>query len=293
MTTEMNFPGIGVPKQGKVRDIYDLAPYLLIVVTDRISAFDVVMAETIPHKGWVLNQMSALWFKKLTPIIPNHMVTCNPEQYSKVCQPYAKELKDRSMLVKKAKPLPVECVVRGYISGSAWKDYKEGKPTCGITLPPGLVESNKLPEPIFTPTTKAESGHDLPITFKQMADLIGWDLAVEVCDISLRLYLEGAKLAEQADIIIADTKFEFGLLDGELILIDEALTPDSSRFWPLDSYKPGGPQPSFDKQFLRDYLVSINWDQKPPAPALPLEVINQTSTKYIEAYKRLLKVLAD
>lgn len=294
MPTEMNFPEIGVPKQGKVRDIYNLDPYLLIVTTDRISAFDVIMPDPIRYKGWILNQLAALWFQKLAAIIPNHMITCNAEQYPKVCQPYAEELKGRSMLVRKAKPLPVECVIRGYISGSAWKDYKGGKSTCGITLPPELVESDKLSEPIFTPTTKAPDGeHDLPITFDEVSDLIGLPLATLIRDASLRLYTEGAKLALKAGIIIADTKFEFGLDEnGELILIDEVLTPDSSRFWPVVGYQPGKPQPSFDKQYLRDYLVSINWDQKPPAPSLPQEVIDKTSAKYIEAYKRLAKMLA-
>ncbi|MDP2736694.1 MAG: phosphoribosylaminoimidazolesuccinocarboxamide synthase [Candidatus Doudnabacteria bacterium] len=291
MTAEMNFPGIGIPKQGKVRDIYDLGSHLLIVVTDRISAFDVVMAETISGKGWVLNQMSALWFQRLAQIITSHMITCNVADYPEVCQPYAEELKGRSMLVKKAKPLPVECVVRGYISGSGWKSYQETGTVCGITLPTGLVESQKLPGPIFTPTTKAESGHDLPITFMQMVDMIGYELAAKTRDTSLLLYLEGVKLSEQAGIIIADTKFEFGLLDGEFILIDELLTPDSSRFWPKDNYEAGRPQKSFDKQFLRDYLLSIGWDQKPPVPTLPPEVINQTGARYIEAYKRLAPLL--
>jgi len=293
MITETNFSGIGIPRRGKVRDIYDLSPYLLIVATDRISAFDVVMGTPIPFKGETLTGMSKLWFKKTSHIIPNHLLTCNPAKYPEVCRPYTKELAGRSMLVKKAKPLAVECVVRGYLSGSAWKDYKEGKPTCGVNLTPGLKESDKLPTPIFTPTTKAESGHDQPITYAQMTKLLGEVLASEVLDASLLLYIRGATLAERAGIIIADTKFEFGRdEEGNLMLIDELLTPDSSRFWPVDGYKPGGPQPSFDKQFLRDYLISIRWNQKPPAPPLPEEIVDQTARKYAQAYDRLKKVLA-
>ena len=283
---------IGKKHSGKVRDIYYLGSCLLIVTTDRISAFDMVLPNGIPFKGYVLNKLSVLWLKALAHIIPNHFLTDDVSQYPGECQPYAELLNGRSMLVKKAKPLPVECIVRGYLSGSAWKDYMEGKPTCGITLPSGLIESDKLPGPIFTPTTKAEQGaHDLPITFMQMVDLLGYELTSMVRDASLRLYLEGAKLAEQAGIIIADTKMEFGQIDGELILIDELLTPDSSRFWPKDSYVPGGPQPSFDKQFVRDYLLAIGWDQKPPAPELPPEIIEQTSNKYLEAYIKFLRVL--
>ena len=293
MLTETNFSGIGVPRRGKVRDVYDLSPYLLIVATDRISAFDVVMPTPIPSKGETLTGISTLWFKKLAAIVPNHFVTCNVRRYPEVCQQYAKELEGRSMLVKKTTPMPVECVVRGYLSGSAWKDYKEGKPTCGVNLTPGLKESDKLPTPIFTPTTKAESGHDQPITYAQMTKLLGEVLASEVLDASLLLYIRGATLAERAGIIIADTKFEFGRdEEGNLMLIDELLTPDSSRFWPAYSYKPGGPQPSFDKQYLRDYLISIGWNQKPPAPPLPPEIVDQTARKYAQAYDRLKKVLA-
>jgi len=289
--TDTNLP-IGKKSKGKIRNIYDLGEYLLIVVTDAISAFDVVLPNGILHKGYVLNKLSVLWFKALARIIGNHFITDNVDEYPEVCRPYAELLKGRSMLVKKAQPLPAECIVRGYLSGSGWTSYRENETVCGITLPSGLVESDKLPGPIFTPTTKAKQGeHDLPITFMQMVDILGYELASMVRDASLRLYLEGAKLAEQAGIIIADTKMEFGLIDGELILIDELLTPDSSRFWPSDSYKPGGPQLSFDKQFVRDYLLAIKWDQKPPAPELPPEIIKKTSEKYLEAYAKLLRVL--
>lgn len=293
LITETNFTGIGTPKRGKVRDVYYLDGYLLIVATDRISAFDVVMNEGVPHKGEVLNGLSVLWLKKLAHIIPNHFLTDNVAKYLPVCQPYAQELAGRSMLATETRPLPVECVVRGYLSGSAWSDYRKGEPTCGITLPAGLVESQKLPGPIFTPTTKAETGHDQPITFMRMIDLIGYDLTAKIRDASILLYLEGAKLAEQAGIIIADTKFEFGLGDnGRVLLIDEVLTPDSSRFWPADGYRAGGPQPSFDKQFLRDYLMSTGWNKEPPPPPLPPKIIVRTTDKYLQAYRRLKGVLA-
>ncbi|MFA5359773.1 MAG: phosphoribosylaminoimidazolesuccinocarboxamide synthase [Patescibacteria group bacterium] len=283
---------IGKKSIGKVRDIYDLGDYLLIVTTDRISAFDVVLPNGIPLKGKTLNKLSVLWFKKLAHIIRNHFITDNVKKYPSICKPYAKLLRGRSMLVKKATPLPVECIVRGYISGSGWKSYKNDRTVCGLTLLPGLVESDRLDEPIFTPTTKAESGHDMPISFKEMCDLIGEELALKVRDVSLSLYIKAAKVAEQAGIIIADTKFEYGLSENnKLMLIDEALTPDSSRFWPLDLYTPGGPQPSFDKQFVRDYLLSIDWEGKTPAPKLPQEVIDKTSEKYFEAYEKLLSVL--
>lgn len=291
--TDTNLP-IGRKSKGKVRNIYDLGEYLLIVVTDAISAFDVVLPNPIPGKGEVLNILSVFWFRRLANIIHNHFLTDNVEKYPAVCRPYAEQLRGRSMLVKKARPLPVECVVRGYLSGSGWTSYQENETVCGITLPSGLVESDKLPGPIFTPTTKAKQGeHDLHMTFMQMVDLLGYELTSMVRDASLRLYLEGAKLAEQAGIIIADTKFEFGLDgDGNVILIDEVLTPDSSRFWPKDSYIPGGPQKSYDKQFVRDYLLSIKWDQKPPAPELPEEIILKTRDKYLEALERLAKPLA-
>jgi len=264
MITETNFSGIGIPRRGKVRDIYDLSPYLLIVATDRISAFDVVMGTPIPFKGETLTGMSKLWFKKTSHIIPNHLLTCNPAKYPEVCRPYTKELAGRSMLVKKAKPLAVECVVRGYLSGSGWKSYQENRTVCGIKLPPGLVESQKLSTPIFTPSTKAPDGeHDINIGYLDMMARVGGTAAAIAQIASLDLYRYSSELVRQAGIIIADTKFEFGFDDdGNIILIDELLTPDFSRFWPADSYRPGGPQPSFDKQFLRDYLLSRRTDTK-------------------------------
>lgn len=285
---------IGPKTSGKVRDIYDLDPYLLIVTTDRISAFDVVMDDTIPFKGHVLNKLSVLWLKRLANIVPNHFLTDNVAKYPAVCQPYAQELKGRSMLVKKAKPLPVECIVRGYLSGSAWKDYLAGKNVYSIRLPEGLLESEELAEPIFTPSTKAEHGfHDENITVEHTKKILGLTVAHVVREKSLELYVTAQKLAEQAGIIIADTKFEFGFdSEDNLILIDEVLTPDSSRFWPADKYVPGRTQESFDKQYLRDYLESTGWSKKPPAPALPKEVIQKTSDKYLEAYGRLLPILS-
>ncbi|MBI4778846.1 phosphoribosylaminoimidazolesuccinocarboxamide synthase [Candidatus Falkowbacteria bacterium] len=293
MITETNFTGIGVPKRGKVRDVYDLGDYLLLVATDRISAFDVVLPDPIPKKGQTLNGISELWFKKLWNI-PNHFLTCDTDIYPDVCIPYAEKLKGRSMLVRKAQPLPVECIVRGYISGSAWESYQKSGTVCGIKLPPGLIESQKLPTPILTPSTKAEAGeHDENISYDQMTAIVGGIRSAIIKTRSLRLYEQAQELAEQAGVIIADTKFEFGLDEnGGLIVIDEILTPDSSRFWPADTYKPGGPQPSFDKQFVRDYLKSIGWNKKPPAPKLPEAVIKKTTEKYLEAHKRLKKVLA-
>jgi phosphoribosylaminoimidazole-succinocarboxamide synthase len=288
---ETNFEGLGPVLQGKVRDNYFIGDYILIVTTDRISAFDCIMPNPVPGKGSILNQLSVLWFLKTRDIISNHFITADVEKYPEPYQKYAEELQGRSMLVKKAVPLPAECIVRGYLSGSAYKDYRNGKPTCGITFPPGLKESYKLPLPAFTPTTKAKSGHDEPITFKELCDLIGKKLAIEVEDVSLRLYIKAARIAEQAGIIIADTKMEFGLLDNKLILIDELFTPDSSRFWSAEDYKPGRAQKSFDKQFLRDWLVSIKWNQKPPAPELPGQIIAETSQKYQEALARLSPVL--
>lgn len=282
--TELTLAGTG-----KVRDIYALHPYLLIVATDRISAFDFIMPNPIPGKGEVLTRMSAFWFGKMDDIIPNHCVSTDPDEYPAACAPYRDLLRGRSMLVKKAKPLPVECVVRGYLSGSGWKDYSQGKPVSGITLPAGLKESSRLPQTIFTPSTKAPDGeHDLPITREEMEKLIGTDLTDRVIRASLAIYERAVGIAAAAGIIIADTKMEFGLLDGELILIDELLTPDSSRFWPKDDYEEGRPQKSYDKQFLRDYLLAMNWNQKPPAPELPAEVIEKTGEKYREALNRLV-----
>jgi phosphoribosylaminoimidazole-succinocarboxamide synthase len=285
---ETNFSGLKLLKRGKVRDIYDLGDTLLMVATDRISAFDVVMPDPIPEKGKILTQISLFWFEVMKPLIENHLISSNVDDYPAICKPYAQILKDRSMLVKKTKPLPVECVVRGYISGSGWKSYQKSKSICGINLPDGLKESDKLDEPIFTPSTKEEAGlHDINIDFDETVKRIGRPLAEKARDLSLAIYKKGADLAITRGIIIADTKFEFGLIEDKLILIDELLTPDSSRFWPKKSYCSGGPQKSFDKQYLRDYLVSIDWNKKPPAPSLPPEVIVNTRNKYMEALKVL------
>lgn len=275
--------------RGKVRDIYDLGAYLLIVATDRISAFDVVLPDGIPHKGRVLNQLSAHWFKTLQPITTHHMVTTQLDGFPGLPRDIAASLSGRAMVVKKAKPLPVECIVRGYLSGSGWNEYQEKGSISSVVLPAGLQESQKLGIPLFTPSTKAEMGvHDENIDFPTMVKKLGKKLAEDVQSVSVRIYQQAAALAEERGIIIADTKFEFGLdKDSRLLLIDEALTPDSSRFWPRDGYCPGGPQKSFDKQFVRDYLLSIHWDKKPPAPTLPEEVIRKTSEKYVEAYERL------
>jgi phosphoribosylaminoimidazole-succinocarboxamide synthase len=286
--TTTDFPTLKLVKRGKVRDIYQVDNYLLIVATDRLSAFDVVFAQGIPFKGQVLTQISRFWFERTRHIISHHLVSTNVEDFPKPCEPYHEVLAGRSMLVKKTEPLPVECVVRGYLSGSAWNEYKATGEVCGIKLPAGLAESQKLPEPIFTPATKAEMGtHDENITYQRAAVLVGVGVAQAMREKSLRLYQRAAALAEQRGIIIADTKMEFGLRGGEMLLIDELLTPDSSRFWPKDKYTPGHPQESYDKQYVRDYLLSINWDKKPPAPDLPTEVILTTSQKYLEALERL------
>jgi phosphoribosylaminoimidazole-succinocarboxamide synthase len=284
-----DFREIPLLHRGKVRDIYDLGAHLLIVATDRISAFDVVLPNGIPHKGRVLNQISAHWFMTLQGIIANHMVTTQLEGFPGFPRDIAGFLSGRAMIVKKARPLSVECIVRGYIAGSGWSEYQERGTTSGILLPRGLQESAKLETPLFTPSTKAEAGvHDENIDFSTFMQKLGKKLAEEVQAASLQLYQGATALAEKRGILIADTKFEFGLdEDRRLMLIDEALTPDSSRFWPLDGYAPGKPQKSLDKQFVRDYLLSIHWDKKPPAPALPEEVIRQTSEKYVEVYQRL------
>jgi phosphoribosylaminoimidazole-succinocarboxamide synthase len=285
-----NFPKLNLITRGKVRDIYSIKDYLLIVATDRISAFDVVMPNPIPGKGIILNRMSAFWFGQTEDIIGNHLISINPADFPEECTPYRNALEGRSMLVKKAAPLPVECIVRGYLSGSGWKDYQHNKTVSGIKLPDGLKESSQIPEPIFTPTTKAPAGeHDSAIAKKEMEDIIGASIADKIIKASLAIYERAAKTAEKAGIIIADTKMEFGLIGKELILIDELLTPDSSRFWPADDYQEGRSQKSFDKQFLRDYLLSLNWNQKPPAPELPPEIIENTRRKYEEALKRLVK----
>ena len=282
------FPGMSLPRQGKVRDIYDLGDALLMVATDRISAFDVIMPNPIPGKGRILTQMSKFWFEMMTSLIPNHLITADVEAFPAVCQPYLDVLQGRAMLVQKAEPLPVECIVRGYLSGSGWHAYLESGELCGIRLPQGLQESDRLSEPLFTPSTKAELGaHDENISFGQTVKMLGEDLAVRLRDVSIGIYKKAVAFAEARGIIIADTKFEFGMIDGRLILIDELLTPDSSRFWPQDAYQPGGPQKSFDKQYLRDYLLSLGWGKTPPAPELPPEVVENTRRRYEEALRRL------
>ena len=281
---ETDFPKLNLLKRGKVRDMYDLGETLLMVATDRISAFDVIMPDPVPEKGKILTQISLFWFDVMKPVISNHIISSNVDDYPEICKPYAEMLRDRSMLVKKAKPLPVECVVRGYISGSGWKSYQESGIVCGIKLPDGLQESEKLPEAIFTPSTKEEVGvHDVNINFEEAVKIIGRSLAEKVKEISLSIYKKGAELADKKGIIIADTKFEFGIFENDIILIDELLTPDSSRFWPKESYSPGQSQKSYDKQYLRDYLISINWDKLPPAPFLPKEVVKNTREKYLDA----------
>jgi phosphoribosylaminoimidazole-succinocarboxamide synthase len=285
---ETDFETLNLIKRGKVRDIYNLDNCLLMVATDRISAFDVVMPDPIPEKGKILTQISLFWFEIIKPVLPNHVISADVDDYPEICRPYSEILRGRSMLVKKAEPLPIECIVRGYISGSGWNDYQISGSVCGIKLPEGLKESDKLPQPVFTPSTKAESGvHDVNIDFNETVEKIGKPLAETVRTLSLKIYTKGADLAYKKGIIIADTKFEFGLLNGELILIDEILTPDSSRLWPQPSYKPGGTQNSFDKQYLRDYLLSIKWNKQPPAPSLPQNVIKNTHNKYLEAFQQL------
>lgn len=286
--SETDFPELKLLKRGKVRDVYDLGEYLLMVVSDRISAFDVVMPDPIPDKGVILTQISLFWFDVVKPLIQNHVVARDVDQYPDSCRLYADALQNRSMLVKKAQPLPIECIVRGYISGSGWKEYTETGSICGIQLPEGLKESQKLPEPIFTPSTKAEHGeHDINIDFEQAARLVGKTRTEKIRQLSVAIYKKGAELADQKGIIIADTKFEFGLVDDEVILIDEILTPDSSRFWPKETYSPGGSQKSYDKQYLRDYLNSLDWDKKAPGPSLPQNVISNTRQKYIDALTQL------
>jgi phosphoribosylaminoimidazole-succinocarboxamide synthase len=283
-----DFSGLTLINRGKVRDLYDLGDSLLIVSTDRISAFDVILPNGVPRKGEVLNKMSIFWFSQVQDIVANHIITTDVSRFPSACVPYADVLAGRSMVVKKAKPLPIECIVRGYISGSGWKDYQKTGAVCGIKLPPGLRESEVLPQPIFTPSTKADVGvHDENISFEDACKTVGAELAGSVRDLAVAVYLRARQVAEKRGIIIADTKMEFGLLDGKLILIDELLTPDSSRFWPQDSYAPGRSQNSFDKQFVRDYLLSLDWDQTPPAPTLPLDITEKTSERYIEAYRRL------
>lgn len=285
IVSSTQFENIPLLRRGKVRDVYDLEDYLLIVVTDRISAFDVIMPNPIPRKGEVLNRISAFWFDNTRSIIDNHVVSIDISRFPEVCKPYHEILAYRSMLVHKSTPMPIECIVRGYVSGSGWNEYQKTGAICGIRLPSGLKESDKLPEPVFTPSTKAEEGHDQNISFERVKELIGSEIAEKIRETSIRIYLQAQKVAAEKGIIIADTKMEFGIKDGRLILIDELLTPDSSRFWPADQYKPGGRQPSYDKQFLRDYLLSIKWDNNTAAPELPAEIIKKTSEKYLEALR--------
>ncbi len=286
--TETNFPELNFLKRGKVRDIYDVGEFLLFVATDRLSAFDVVMPQGIPHKGKVLTQISAFWFEQMKDIIPNHVVSTNVDDFPAVCHQYRHDLQGRSMLVKKSEPLSVECIVRGYISGSGWVDYQQTGAICGIQLPAGLQESDRLPETIFTPSTKAELGvHDENISFEQMIDKEGKERSEQVRSVTKAIYHRASKIAEEKGIIIADTKMEFGMKDGQLILIDELLTPDSSRFWPRATYAPGKAQNSYDKQFVRDYLLSIRFNKRPPGPVMPEEIITKTSELYLKAVYEL------
>jgi phosphoribosylaminoimidazole-succinocarboxamide synthase len=280
--------GLALVRRGKVRDVYAAGDHLILVATDRISAFDYVLGSGIPDKGRVLNQLSAFWFARTGGIIRNHLISTNVGDYPASARPFAAELKGRSMLTRRTTPLPVECVARGYISGSGWKDYKATGEVCGIPLPKGLKESDRLPAPIFTPATKADSGHDENISEEAAAKVVGADLLERLKAVTLELYAHGVAHAESKGIILADTKFEFGLTDaGELLLIDEMMTPDSSRYWPQDTYSPGGPQPSFDKQYVRDYLESIQWNKQPPVPSLPADVVENTRGKYLDAFRRL------
>jgi phosphoribosylaminoimidazole-succinocarboxamide synthase len=284
---QLDLPGVTKLRSGKVREMFDLGDRLLMVASDRISAFDVVMPNGIPRKGEVLTQISFFWFDRFAALVPNHLLAGANDPLPPVLQPFSAQLARRSMIVKKARPLAIECVVRGYLAGSGWKEYQQSRTVCGLPLPAGLTESAELPEPIFTPATKAETGHDENIPFAEAARIVGADLAAQARDLSLALYQDARAYARQRGILIADTKFEFGLFDGKLILIDEVLTPDSSRFWPADQYQPGRGQPSFDKQFVRDYLETLDWNKRPPGPVLPPEVIARTQAKYLEAYERL------
>ena len=281
----LDLPDIKKLRSGKVREVFDLGKTLLFVATDRLSAFDVILPDPIPHKGAVLNQLSAFWFKRFSKV-KNHFVTANFDDFQKELQAFRPQLAGRSMIVRKTKPLPVECVVRGYLAGSGWKEYQESQSVCGIKLPSGLKLASQLPEPIFTPATKSDTGHDLNIDMKECRQILGNEMAERVCDLSLQIYAAGRDHAAQRGIIVADTKFEFGTVDGQLLLIDECLTPDSSRFWPKDQYIVGQSPPSFDKQFVRDYLETLDWNKTPPAPSLPQDVITKTSAKYVEAFER-------
>jgi len=284
---ETAIEGFGPIRRGKVRDLYDLGDRMLIVSTDRVSAFDVVLPTPIPDKGKVLTRISRFWFERMSSIVPNHILACDTADLPEGFAPHADMLRDRFMLVRKAMPLPIECIVRGYISGSGWKDYRKTGGVCGIPLPEGLRESERLDEPIFTPSTKAEQGHDINISFDEAVRLVGMDTAQKVRDLSIEIYSQARAYAETRGIIIADTKFEFGMLDGRIILIDEVMTPDSSRFWPMDDYEPGRSQKSYDKQFVRVYLETLEWDKTPPGPALPREIVDKTRAKYLAALKQI------
>ena len=284
--SSIELPGVKKLRSGKVREVFDLGDTLLFVVSDRISAFDVILPDPIPHKGAVLNQISAFWFKRFSDI-PNHVITASFDEFPKELQKFREQLSGRSMIVKKTKPLPVECVVRGYLAGSGWKEYQQSQSVCGIKLAANLKLASQLPEPIFTPATKAETGHDENIDMKRCVEILGEEIADRVKTLSLEIYSRGRDHAAQRGIIVADTKFEFGTINGELLLIDECLTPDSSRFWPVDEYVVGQSPPSFDKQFVRDYLETLDWDKSPPAPRLPKDVIEKTSAKYREAFRRV------
>ncbi len=284
--SSIELPGVKKLRSGKVREVFDLGDTLLFVVSDRISAFDVILTDPIPHKGAVLNQISASWFRRFSDI-RNHVVTADFDEFPKELQKFREQLSGRSMIVKKTQPLPVECVVRGYLAGSGWKEYQQSQSVCGIKLPANLKQASQLPEPIFTPATKAETGHDENIDMKRCVEILGEEIADRVKALSLEIYSRGRDHAAQRGIIVADTKFEFGMVNGDLLLIDECLTPDSSRFWPVDEYVVGQSPPSFDKQFVRDYLETLDWNKTPPAPRLPKDVIEKTSAKYLEAFRRL------
>ncbi len=284
--SSIDLPGIKKLRSGKVREVFDLGETLLFVATDRLSAFDVILPDPIPHKGAVLNQLSAFWFKRFDKI-DNHFVTADFDEFPQQLHAFRDQLTGRSMIVRKTKPLPVECVVRGYLAGSGWKEYQESQSVCGEKLPPGLQLASQLPEPIFTPATKSDAGHDLNIDMNACRQILGNEMAERVRDLSLQIYSAGRDHAAQRGIIVADTKFEFGVIDGKLLLIDECLTPDSSRFWPKDQYVVGQSPPSFDKQFVRDYLETLDWNKTPPAPSLPQDVIAKTSAKYVEAFEQL------
>jgi phosphoribosylaminoimidazole-succinocarboxamide synthase len=288
IVVQTNLEGLNLVRRGKVRDVYEVDGNLLIVASDRMSAFDVVMDDPIPDKGKILTAISTFWFNRLKDVVENHIISVNPDEYPQQCRKFKDQLAGRSMLVKNARPLTVECIVRGYVSGSGWAEYQKKGTICDIPLPQGLPESGKLPEPIFTPSTKAEIGeHDENISFAGAVEILGKETAEKVRDLSLKIYETGRAFAHEKGIIIADTKFEFGFIDGRLILIDEVLTPDSSRFWPMSTYKPGGPQESFDKQFLRDYLSGLDWPKQPPPPRLPKDIIDKTRERYLEALTRL------